>query len=268
MMKTWLSLIGAAAFALAAGTAAAQDTLRVGTEGAYPPYNATDASGQLVGFEIDLANALCQRVAMNCEIVQQDWDGMIPALMNKRYDAIMAGMSVTPERLQQIAFSKPYSTTPAWFVSAKDGVLKDAETLDDVRAALQGKAVGVQRSTIHQNFLEAKVLGVDARLYDTQDDLNLDLQNGRVDAGLADSLGWDSFLKSPEGQNFNHFGPSLTGKDDPIFGTGVGIGLRQDDTALKDKLDQALDAMNADGSLTALSVKWFGFDTSIKPPAS
>jgi lysine-arginine-ornithine-binding protein len=263
-MRTWLSLIGAAAIVLAAGTASAEDTLRVGTEGAYPPYNATDASGKLVGFEIDLANALCERIKAKCEIIQQDWDGMIPALENKRFDAIMAGMSVTEERLKKIAFSKPYSTTPAWFVSAKDGVLKDAKTLADIQAALKGKSVGVQRSTIHQNFLEAKVPGVDVRLYDTQDDLNLDMQNGRIDAGLADSLGWKDFLASDAGKGYDHFGPGLTGKDDPLFGAGVGIGLRKDDTALKDKLDKAIDAMNADGSLTKLSVQWFGFDTSIK----
>jgi octopine/nopaline transport system substrate-binding protein len=108
------------------------------------------------------------------------------------------------------------------------------------------------------------VPGVDVRLYDTQDDLNLDMQNGRIDAGLADSLGWKDFLASDAGKGFDHFGPGLTGKDDPLFGAGVGIGLRKDDTALKDKLDKAIDAMNADGSLTKLSVQWFGFDTSIK----
>jgi lysine-arginine-ornithine-binding protein len=263
MMKSWLSLAAAAALVLAAGTASAE-TLRVGTEGAYPPYNATDASGKLVGFEIDLANELCKRTQMTCEIIQQDWDGMIPALMNKRYDAIMAGMSVTEERMKQIAFSKPYSTTPAWFVSAKDGVLKDAKTLDDIKAALKGKSVGVQRSTIHQNFLEAKVPGVDVRLYDTQDDLNLDLQNGRIDAGLADSLGWKDFLAGDAGKAYSNFGPGLTGKDDPIFGLGVGIGLRKEDTALKAKLDKALDEVNADGTMTKLSVQWFGFDTSVK----
>jgi lysine-arginine-ornithine-binding protein len=263
MMKSWLSLAAAAALVLAAGTASAE-TLRVGTEGAYPPYNATDASGKLVGFEIDLANELCKRTQMTCEIIQQDWDGMIPALMNKRYDAIMAGMAITPERQKQIMFSKPYSTTPAWFVGAKDGILKDAKTLDDIKAALKGKTVGVQRSTIHQNFLEQKVPGIEVRLYDTVDDTNLDLANGRIDAALGDSLGWDPFLKSPEGQNFNHFGPDLTGKDDPLFGEGVAIGLRKEDTTLKEKLDKAIDAMNADGTMTKLSVQWFGFDTSIK----
>jgi len=264
MMKSWLSLAAAAVFVLAAGTASAQDTLKIGTEGAYPPYNATDASGKLVGFEIDLANALCERVQMKCEIVQQDWDGMIPALLNKRFDGIMAGMSVTQERLKQINFSKPYSSTPAWFVGTKDGLLKDAKTLDDIKAALKGKSVGVQRSTIHQNFLEQKIPGVDVKLYDTQDDLNLDLQNGRIDAGLADSLGWKDFLASDAGKGFTHFGPGLTGKDDPIFGLGVGIGLRKEDTALKAKLDKALDEVNADGTMTKLSVQWFGIDTSIK----
>jgi ABC-type amino acid transport substrate-binding protein len=108
------------------------------------------------------------------------------------------------------------------------------------------------------------VPGAEARLYDTQDDLNLDLQNGRVDAGLADSLGWKDFLASDAGKAYDHFGPGLTGKDDPIFGLGVGIGLRQEDTALKAKLDKALDEITADGTMAKLSVQWFGFDTSVK----
>lgn len=263
-MKSWLSLIGAAALALAAGSASAQDTLRVGTEGAYPPYNATDSSGKLVGLEVDLANELCKRTGMKCEIMQQEWDGMIPALQNKRFDAIMAGMSITPERKEKIAFTIPYSQTPAWFVGAKDGILKDVKTLDDIKKALAGKKVGVQRSTIHQNFLEQKIPGIEVVLYDTVDDSNLDLVNGRVDAVLADSTGWGPFLKSPEGQGFDHFGPALTGKDDPLFGEGVGIGLRKEDTALKAKLDKAIQEMNADGSMTKLSIQWFGFDTSVK----
>jgi octopine/nopaline transport system substrate-binding protein len=259
-----LALAGAAILMIAAGTAQAQDVLKIGTEGAYPPYNATDASGNLVGFEVDLGRELCKRMAVTCEFVQQDWDGMIPSLLTKRYDAIMAGMSITEERKQQIAFTEGYVTTPAWFVGAKDGPLASAKTLDDVRATLAGKRVGVQRSTIHQNYLEAEFPGVEIVLYDTVDDTNLDLVNGRIDAGLADSSSWEPFLKSPEGANFDHFGPGLTGADSPIFGEGVGIGLRQDDTALKEKLDAALDSMRADGSLAALSTQWFGYDISIK----
>lgn len=263
-MQSWSSWIGVAAFALLTGAASAQETLRVGTEGAYPPYNAVDASGQLVGFDVDVANELCRRIEMRCEIMQQEWDGMIPALLTRRYDAIMAGMAITAEREKRIAFSRPYSALVSWFVSAKDGPLKDAKTLDEIRAALKGKAVGVQRSTVDEAFLEAKVPGIQIRLYDTQDDLNLDLENGRVDAGLGESQGWAAFLTSDTGRGFGHFGPDLDNRVDPVFGPGVGIGLRQEDTALKAKLDKALGDMTADGSLARLSTQWFGFDHTVK----
>ena len=259
MAKIWLSLVGAAALALAAGTAAAE-TFKVGMEGAYPPFNNTDSSGKIVGFEVDLVNELCKRTGMTCEVVQQDWDGMIPALLNKRYDGIMDGMSITTERLKQIAFSVPYTDTPAWFVAAKDGILKNAKTLADVKAALKGKTIGVQRSTTHQNFVEAEMKDSTIKLYDTVDDLNFDLVNGRIDAGLNDSVSWDAFLKSDNGKNFGHFGPTLTGRDNPLFGQGIGIGLRQEDKDLKAKLDKAIESMKADGSLSKLAVQWFGYD--------
>lgn len=258
MAKIWLALIGG--LALGAGAAWAQDTLRIGMEGAYPPFNSTDSSGEIVGFEVDLANELCKRTGMTCEIMQQDWDGTIPALLNKRYDGAMGGMSITEERLKQIAFSVPYTDTPVWFVGAKDGLLKDAETLADIHAALKGKTIGVQRSTIHQNFLEAEFKDASVKLYDTVDDLNFDLVSGRIDAGLADSISWDAFLKSDNGKAFAHFGPTLTGKDNPLFGAGIGIALRQEDKDLKAKLDEAIESMKADGSLTALSIQWFGYD--------
>lgn len=259
MAKIWLSLAGAALIALSAGAAGAE-TLRIGMEGAYPPFNNTDSTGKIVGFEVDVANELCKRTSMTCEIMQQDWDGMIPALLNKRYDGAMDGMSITEERLKQIAFSIPYSDTPAWFVAAEGGALKDAKTLADVHAVLKGKTIGAQRSTTHQNFLEAEFKDATIKLYDTVDDLNFDLINGRIDAGLADSITWEAFLKSDAGKGYAHYGPSLTGKDNPLFGQGVGIALRKDDTALKAKLDKAIESMIADGSLAKLSIQWFGYD--------
>lgn len=259
MAKIWLSLVGAAAMALGAGAASA-DTVRICMEGAYPPFNNTDSTGKIVGFEVDVANALCQHAGLTCEVVQQDWDGFIPALLNKRCGALMDGMSITEERLKQIAFSVPYTDTPAWFVGAKDGLLKDAKTLADLHAALKGKTIGVQRSTTHQNFLEAEFKDATVKLYDTVDELNFDLVNGRIDAGLGDSTSWDSFLKSDAGKGFVHYGPTLTGKDNPLFGQGIGIGLRQEDKELKAGFDKAIDSMKADGSLAKLAMQWFGYD--------
>ncbi len=250
----------------AAGTASAQDTIRIGSEGAYPPWNLTRPDGTLGGFEIDLANALCQHMNARCEFVAQDWDGMIPALISGRYDAIMAGMTITDERRERIAFSNPYATTPAWFVARQDSPLQQARTAEEVFAALAGKTVGVQTATIHNQFLQQQVPGATLRVYETQEQLNLDLAAGRIDAGLADSTAWDPFLASADGAGFRHFGPSFTGRDFPIFGEGIGIGLRQGDTALRERFNQALCEMQRDGSLAALATQWFGYDTSLPCP--
>ncbi|MCA8908788.1 MAG: transporter substrate-binding domain-containing protein [Rhodospirillaceae bacterium] len=257
---------GAALLALASATASAQEVVRIGTEGAYPPWNFTDASGELVGFEIDLGNALCERMEVECEFVAQDWDGIIPALLQGNYDAIMAGMSITDERRERIAFSYGYATTPAHFVAANDSPFQDLETIDDVVAALDGVPVGVQVATIHQGFIEEYIPNADMRTYDTQEQLNLDLAAGRVEVGLADSSGWEDFLSSEDGANYSQFGPGLTGADFPIFGEGVGIGMRQEDTELRDRFNEALCSMANDGSLAALTEEWFGFDASLPCP--
>jgi lysine-arginine-ornithine-binding protein len=262
-MSKW-SLIGAAAaLVLAAGTASAQDVLRVGTEGAYPPWNATNSAGELEGFEIDLANALCQEAGMTCEFVAQAWDGIIPALLNGNYDVIMAGMSVTEERKQTIAFTRGYAVTPIYMLAPKDSEFAGMTDLEAIKAALDGKTVGAQAATIHARFIEERIPGATLQTYQTQDELNLDMAAGRIDVGLADGPAWDDFLESPEGANYVKFGPPLNGTVDPIFGEGVGIGLRKEDAELKAKLDAALCGLYEKGITQDLSTKWFGDDYAI-----
>ena len=263
-MKTWLSLAGGAMLALSAVNASAQDTLRIGTEGAYPPWNYTEANGELAGFEVDLGNALCEKMNMTCEFVAQDWDGIIPALMNGRYDAIMAGMSITGERRERINFSTGYVTDPAYFLAAKSSPLQDAETFDQVKSALDGEVVGVQTATIHQNFVDEYLAGtVELRLYDTQENMELDLSAGRIDAALADYAAWRAFMEKPDGASFDIFGPKLSGSDYPVFGEGVGVGLRKDDTELLEKVNAALAELKADGTITMLSNQYFGYDITM-----
>jgi len=200
--------IAITAFALIIGlanSAMAKDwtTVRIATEGAYPPWNATDPSGKLIGFEVDLAEDLCQRMAVTCEIVAQDWEGIIPSLTAGKYDVIIAGMSITDERKEVISFSDSYAGTPAYFAVLKDSDLAGYQSamdkanleevspdeqaeIDALKEALDGKAVGVQVATTHANFV-GEYLGdaVDMRSYDTQENLDLDLQAGRIDAALA-----------------------------------------------------------------------------------
>ena len=268
------------AFALIVGlasTAMAKDwtSVRIATEGAYPPWNSTDASGKLIGFEVDLAEDLCQRMAVECEIVAQDWEGIIPSLTAGKYDVIMAGMSITDERMEVISFTDSYAGTPAYFAVLKDSDLAGYQSamdkanleevgsdeqaeIDALKEALDGKAVGVQVATTHANFV-GEYLGdaVEIRNYDTQENLDLDLQAGRIDAALASASYWQPLMQTEKGADFVLIGPGFDGGP---FGKGVGAGIRQEDTDLATMFNEAIAAAKADGTINRLAQQWFGFD--------
>ncbi|MEQ9198792.1 MAG: transporter substrate-binding domain-containing protein, partial [Rhodospirillales bacterium] len=212
-------------------------------------------------------------------IVEQAWDGIIPSLQAKKYDVIMAGMSITAKRMETITFSRDYAATPGSFVVTKDSPFAGfttglaALTLDEVSAeeradldkmiaTFKGKTIGVQTSTTHENFLR-EIMGdnVDIRTYDTQENLDLDLQAGRVDAALASMSYWVPLLASDKGSDMKLVGPGMTGGP---FGAGVGAGIRKEDQKLADMFTAAINAAIADGTLKPLAEKWFGFDASAK----
>ncbi|MEM7252990.1 MAG: lysine/arginine/ornithine ABC transporter substrate-binding protein [Pseudomonadota bacterium] len=252
-----------------------QKTVRIATEGAYAPWNFTDSSGKLVGFELDLAAELCARMKAKCDIVAQAWDGIIPALQAGKYDAIMAGMSITDKRKKVITFSRSYAATPAKFVVLNNSPFASLTTqaahlqLDDVDAdekaaiatlieAFKGKTIGVQTSTTHENFLRENLgSDVDIRTYDTQENLDLDLEAGRVDAALASMSYWVPLLESDKGKGMKMVGPGMTGGP---FGAGVGVGIRQADQALAELSRKAIAGVLADGTCSRLAKQWFGFD--------
>ena len=251
--------------------------IKIGTEGAYPPWNGTNASGALEGAEIDLAMDLCARMNAECELVAQDWDGIIPALQNGKYDAIMAGMSITAERMEVINFSQGYANEPASFSVLKSSKLAALKSggkvnmdalnststalLDSLKSTLKGSVVGVQGSTTHENFVK-QVLGdlVTMKSYDTQENLELDLSVGRIDAALSDQGSMEKFMESDKGKNIAFIGPGLGGG---TFGGGVGVGLRKADTDLLGMFNKAIDEARADGSLEKHFSKWFGKDISM-----
>lgn len=254
----------AASLGLATGSAIAQDVVQIGTEGAYPPWNMTDTAGNLVGFEIDLGNAMCEKMGVTCEWVAQDWDGMIPALLSGRFDLIMAGMSITEERRNAIDFSSGYVTDPAMFTAAKESPLAATTTLEEVKATIEGMTVGVQTATIHQNFLDQEMADlIDIRPYDTQENMELDLASGRIDAALADRAAWEAFLATESGADFTVFGPALNGSEFPVFGEGVGVGVRKEDSELLASVNAAMDALKADGTTKALTEEYFGYDITM-----
>ncbi|MBL0338053.1 MAG: ABC transporter substrate-binding protein [Rhodospirillaceae bacterium] len=228
--------------------------ITIATEGAYPPFNYTDQNGQLIGFEIDLAKALCQKMNVECVMVGQDWDGLIPALQSGKFDAIMAGMSITPERKQQVDFSNKYINTPTRFVAKK------GSDFTITAAGLAGKRVGAQRATIHEGFLRRLFPQATIVLYDTLENAHLDMVGGRLDLILADSVALnEGFLKTVAGQNYEFVGPSYTEPKD-ILGEGVGIAVRKGDISLLKAFNQAIAQVRADGTFKKINDRYFDFD--------
>jgi octopine/nopaline transport system substrate-binding protein len=261
------------------------DKIKIGTEGAYPPWNAKDESGKLIGFEIELANFLCIYMKHECTIVEQDWDGMIPALVMRKFDAIMAGMSITDERMKTINFSQGYADEVASLAVMKGSSLEGMDTpnainlstggsdvegaLATLTAALAGKTIGVQTATIHQNFLESGDIGsVKVRTYKTQDEVNLDLAAGRIDAALAAAVAFTDYAEK-SGKDVVLVGPTFAGG---AFGNGVGVGIRKGDNSsaqgkkdaklLKD-FNKAINTARNNGKISELAIRWFGFDASM-----
>lgn len=243
-------MIAATALCLAASPALA---LNVCVEGAYPPFSQTAADGSITGFDIDIANAVCGAMDESCTLVKVDWDGIIPALLERKCDFIAASMSITPERSQVIDFSAKVYLTPAMFVAPQDAGLVD--TPED----MAGKVVGVQRGTIHQDFMEKVYPDTRLTLYGSQDEAFLDLVSGRVDAVMADSVVVEEgFLKTPDGAGFAFFGEPHY--DPAIHGQGVGFGVRKEDAELRDRLSAGIEAIRASGEYDEIAGKYFTFD--------
>ena len=253
MMKKLLSTLSLLAFVSIGAQAADALKLRVGVEGAYPPFSSVGADGKIVGFDIDIANALCAQMKSQCTLVQQDFDGMIPALQAHKFDLIIASMSATPERLKVVDFSDKYYNTPNRLIA------KAGTTIDGSPASFKGRKIGVQRSTINDRYATARFAGATIVRYTKQDEVFLDLAAGRIDATLVDAVAGDvGFLKTPAGKGYAFTGPSYT--DPAYFGTGVGVALRKGETGLRDQVNAAIKAIRANGVYKKLQGRYFDFD--------
>ena len=253
-----LVAVAALAIAAATGTAGAKDwkTIRIGTEGAYPPFNSVTAAGEIVGFDIDIAKALCEKAKVECTFVAQDWDGIIPGLLAGKYDAIVASMSITDERKKKVAFTKKYYNTPPVWIAPKNSPIKSWDA-----AGLKGKVVGTQSSTIHANYLEGEIApgGAEVKLYATQDEANADLAAGRLDAVEADKMTLLDWLKKPEA-SCCEWKTDVDGKKYvKYFGEGVGIAIRPDDKELVEIFNKGIDEILADGTYQKINEKYFPF---------
>ncbi len=245
--------VAAAALAMGISLAQAAEPLRIGVEGAYPPFSWKEADGTLKGFDIDIAMALCDRMGRECELVEQDWDGIIPALLARKYDAIIASMSITEERKKRVDFTKKYYNTPARFVATAD------TSLDPTPEGMKGKTVGTQRGTIHQCYMEKVFPDTELRLYGTQEEVFLDLQAGRIDASISDSTqANDGFLKTDQGEGYAFLGGVQYLQE--CHGEGAGIAVRKGEEDLIAAFNKAIQEIRADGTYQQINDKYFDFD--------
>ncbi|WP_114766941.1 ABC transporter substrate-binding protein [Vibrio rhodolitus] len=251
-MKKWL-VVAALAATTVTGMAQAKEwkTVRFGIEGAYPPFSWTEADGSLKGFDVDMANALCKEMEVKCKIVAQDWDGIIPSLLARKYDAIIAAMSITEERKKKVDFTGKYALIPNQFI-AKKGAGLDFDNLDGVK-------IGVQRATTHDKYLTDNYDNVEIVRYGSFDEAYLDLANGRIAAVLGDASALEEgVLNAKGGEGYEFVGPSLT--DPKWFGEGFGIAVRKQDKDLTEKLDAAILSLREKGVYQEIAAKYFKYD--------
>ncbi|SED50688.1 octopine/nopaline transport system substrate-binding protein [Rhizobiales bacterium GAS191] len=269
LLKTGL-VLGALLSALAVGgQAAAQEspaTLHIGTDGGYLPWTATTASGELIGFDIDVAKLACERMKRVCRFTAQPWEGQIPALEQGKYQLLVGGISITAERKKRLAFTQSYGNLSINFAAPKSAGLNGKTTWAELKKELAGKVLGVQSGTQSQRFIDNELQGTaTVHLYDNQDSLNLDLLAGRIDAALSGRSPWISLTRSPQGHDIEILSPNLTFEEFNYLGAGVGFLLRKDEPELTKQLDAALCALKAEGEISRISNKWFDFDISTPP---
>ncbi|MCP1104156.1 ABC transporter substrate-binding protein [Serratia nevei] len=228
--------------------------IKLGIDPTFPPLEYKNPQGKLTGFGVDIAQALCDQMQAKCVWVESSWDGMIPGLQAKKFDAIASSMTITPQRQQQIAFSSKVSNAPARLVAHK------GSNLQPTALSLKGKSVGVQQGSSQEAYANAlwRPAGVNVVAYQSQQEVNEDLANGRLDASLLASVSASEFFKTPGGKDFAFIGPELS--DSKYFGVGDGIGVRKDDTALLNAFNAALQAIRANGTYKKINDRYFDFD--------
>ncbi|WP_178130798.1 transporter substrate-binding domain-containing protein [Reyranella sp. CPCC 100927] len=232
---------------------AAPKATTVVTEGNFPPFNMVDAQGKPAGFEVELAQAICQRAKIECKIVVAKWDEIIPGLLDKRYDIAMASLQITSERRKHVAFSRRYYTPPAAFVTAKEAAVPDGAPV-----LMRGKTVGTQRATTFADYLDRTFRKtIKLRQFPTAEEARRELVAGKVDAVLGDKVSLWKWLGSPEGACCAFFGQDI--KDTRTLGEGVAAGFRKDDPKLRETFNKALAELLADGTHKKIADRYFPF---------
>ena len=236
------------------------EKVRVAVEGAYPPFSQTEADGTVTGFDVDITYALCDAMEVECETISQEWDGMIPGLLAKKYDAIIASMSITEEREEKVNFTKKYYSTKTDFIGRKGLGLNITDDIENNKEVLKGLRIGVQNETVSDTYVTENYGDVaEIRRYGKQDEANLDLVNGRLDLIFADTFAIDyGFLRLKQGADFELIGPGYS--DEEWFGKGIGIAVRKEDEDLLKLLNEAIDTIRKDGTYEEIQGKYFQYD--------
>ncbi len=251
MRLSRITALVALAATLAHGAAAKEwTTVRIGTDATFAPFESVTPTGEIVGFEIDYAKALCAKVKVTCSFQNQDWDGIIPALLGNKFDVIFSSMNITPARARRVIFSDWYYALSPVFAT------NTPNKGDDISpAALKGKAIGTQSSTVHANYLEKLYPQSTIKLYPTQDEANLDLASGRIDYVVGDQLVTSTFIEK-RGNGCCRIVTKVARVPD-IHGPGVGAAFRPQDTDLRDLFNKAIAEADADGTFDALQKRYF-----------
>lgn len=230
--------------------------LKFGTDATYAPFESTDASGAIVGFDIDIANAMCEEMKAKCSFINQAWEGIIPGLTTKKYDVIASSMNITPERKQSVRFTQKIWSAPNRFVA------KEGSTIEITPEGMKGHSFGVQQGTIQETYAKKYYPDSKIKSYKTIEDAYADLAAKRIEAVFADGVVLsDGFLSKPAGKGYAQLGADVPNAADPvILGDGTGFAVRKEDAELADKLNKAFDAIRANGKYKAIADKYFKFD--------
>lgn len=252
MKKTTLATL-AASLLFCAQTAFAQGPITIATDATFPPFESIDANGKLVGYDVELMQAICDEAKLDCNIINAAWDGMIPGLVNKKYDALISQLTVTDARRKIMAFSDIYSHPVFRFVAHKGAGLTISKD------GLKGKTIAVQTGTPMDAYVTKTYPDATIKRYDSGSAAYLELTGGRADLHMSyEAQIVQSFLKTPQGADYELVGPRLTGKDAPEFGEGVGIAINKHNTALLKAVNQGLAQLRTNGKLESLDTKYFG----------
>jgi len=258
-VKTCAAFLIATALALPASA----EALKIATSADYPPWESVNEANEIIGFDREVGDELCKRLSLECTWVNQAYDGLLPGLQIGRFDAVMSAVSINAERAGQVDFTIAYADAPNRFAMLPGAGITQPTEAAGLKDALDGKIVGVQSGTTHEQVMAAHFPDVTVRIYERPDQIFADMQAQRIDAGLMELSAWEPFTGT-DGKALEFLGPQLTAADMAEFGHGQGIALKKGSEDLKTRMDATIQQMLADGTIAAMARKWFGYDVSSK----